>query len=173
MNPAVPGATSPRRAALLVHALPLRDQEWLLGSLPPHHRVELELLLEELRDLGIPPDESLLRDVVEAAAPGAGAAQRLEQLTPQQVAALVDLLRKEPPQLVATLLAARPWTWKREVLAALGEHGEQARPRRAAGLQLAVCEAVMRQLDACAPAAPVAAGRWTRLLPIRVRRDAA
>lgn len=173
MNGAALAATSPRRAALLVHAMPAADRDWLLGTLASHHRVQLELLLEELRALEIPPDAALLREIVEAAPAGPADAQaRLARLAPREVAKLVHLLRDEPPQLVATLLAAQPWPWKGAVLAALGERATQARPQQAAALHQALCESVLRRLQDCPSAARAPARLWRRL-PIRLQRTCA
>ena len=169
-------ANAPRRAALLVHAMPQGDRQWLLASLPPHQRVELEELLAELRELGIPPDEQLLREVVDApiaVQPAAVPADPLEHLAPGQVAVLAALLRKEPPQLVATLLAARDWPWKEAFLRQLEpQHAlvvAAAQPRRAKEVQQAVCAAVLRQLQQATPPAQAALASppWRRLLAIR------
>jgi len=171
MNAASLVATSPRRAALLVHAMPAGDRDWLLGSLAPHHRVELELLLDELRELGIPPDEAVLHEILaaQAQAPArpAGAVERLEKLAPQQVAALAQLLQREPPQLAATLLGLHSWPWAQAVSAAMAPAVVTPRQTRAPALQQALCESVLRRLEACAPVQPPRAPAWNRLLPIR------
>jgi hypothetical protein len=173
MNAASLVATSPRRAALLVHAMPLGDRDWLLGSLAPHHRVELELLLDELRELGIPPDETLLHEILatqaQAQAPArpASAVERLEQLAPQQVATLAQLLKREPPQLAATLLGLRAWPWAQALSAALAPVDVTPRQTRAPALAQALCESVLRRLEACTPAEAPRAPAWNRLLPIR------
>lgn len=161
-------ASSPRRAALLVHAMPRSDREWLLASLAPQHRVELELLLDELQALGIPPDEALLRQVIEAPPAKPGVAERLEGLAPGQVAALVRLLQQEPPQLAARLLAARTWPWRDKVLEAVPAAAAAA-ARPAPALQQAICESLLRHLEALPPPAAAAAPAriWTRL---RVRQ---
>lgn len=175
MNPAALLATSPRRAALLVHAMPRADQDWLLGSLAPHHRVELETLLDELRALGIPPDESLLRDVIDAPVPAAPAdpLAPLERLAPHQVAQLAELSNQEPPQLVAALLATRDWPWRESLLQALEPARRQqvaaVRAPQAPALQQSVCAAVLRRLES-APARAIRtapAPAWKKILPIR------
>lgn len=169
MNAAPLAAASPRRAALLVHAMPPADREWLLGSLAPHHRVELELLLDELRELGIPRDEAMLREIVAAPpqARPATAVERMETITPAQVARLAHLLRQEPPQLAATLLALRAWPWKDTVARALAPLVKPARPLRAPALQHALCESVLRRLAAAETLAPPPARPWQRLLALR------
>ena len=161
-------ATSPRRAALLVHALARPDQEWLLASLAPHHRVELEGLLEELATLGIPPDEGVLRQVLEAPPQdqSAGAIDRLERLAPAQVESLAQLLREEPPRVAASLLAAHAWPWKEAVLQALPAACAEVRPP-APALQQATCESVLRHLAARPPVVRTPSGGWKRWWPVR------
>ena len=173
MNAASLVATSPRRAALLVHAMPAGDRDWLLGSLAPHHRVELELLLDELRELGIPPDETVLHEILAAQAHAQaparpdGAIERLEKLAPHQVETLAQLLGREPPQLAATLLGLRAWPWAQALSAALAPANVTPRPTRAPALQQALCESILRRLEACAPVQSPRAPAWNRLLPIR------
>ena len=56
-----------RRAALLVHALPAADREWLLESLPADHKASLVALLQELRDMDVPPDAQWLQTLLQPA----------------------------------------------------------------------------------------------------------
>lgn len=177
MSASAQAAGSPRRAALLVHAMPAPDQAWLLGSLPLDDRTELEGLLAELRELGIPPDEGLLRQVLDApvAAVPAGRQSLLETLQPAQVDALAEALRGEPAQLVATLLAANAWPWKDVLLSQFAPDAQQriaaARPLQGARVQQAVCAIALRQAKAgVRHVTPVQAPRpnpWRRLLPVR------
>lgn len=68
-----------RRAALLLHALPVTDRRWLLGRLDDGQRRQLQALLDELAVLGVQVDAadvaaltSTPPDAGEAADPGAG-----------------------------------------------------------------------------------------------------
>lgn len=73
-----------RRAALLLHALPVTDRRWLLGRLDDGQRRQLQGLLDELAALGVqvaPADVAALTSTPvtpsggpEAADPGAGLA---------------------------------------------------------------------------------------------------
>lgn len=158
-------AASQRQAALLVHALPSADREWLLGSLEPHDRVEMEGLLDELRELDIPPDSALLEKIVEAAPPRAARTstiELLERLPASRIPVLVELLRSEPPRLVSTLLGMRAWPWKGEVARALGRVEASAATHPVA-LQQALCEAVWRRLQAKGVTQPAAGPRWNPL----------
>ncbi len=49
-----------RRAALTLHGLSATDRQWVLGQLRPVQRAELEALLAELVELGIPSDPALV-----------------------------------------------------------------------------------------------------------------
>ncbi|TFY97082.1 hypothetical protein [Ramlibacter humi] len=173
MTLALPAA-SHRRAALLVHALPKPDREWLLDSLAPRDRVEMEGLLDELRELDIPPDHALLKDVVEAAPQPAamGAADRLERLSPSQVRLLVEVLRPEPARLVSTLLGLRAWPWRNEVALALGGV-EASASTQAPALQQALCEVLWRRLQTGGEVKPAGGRGWgplSRLLWKGMRR---
>jgi hypothetical protein len=138
---APPPATVPaqtRRAALLVHALPLSDRDWLLRRLPDGERVALGALIAELESLGIPADPALVGEVVGArpdapqpASPATGAGPAtaedggarapLAAIERGDPATLATLLRDEPVGLVVRLLALRAWPWREEVLRQLGE----------------------------------------------------
>lgn len=118
----------PRRAALMAHALTAADQAWLLRSLAPERRRLLEGLLAELRELGIPPDGSLLDAVkLECAAttasvePAETTERQLDRLPAAGVRDLAELLRHEPPGVAARLLAMRPWPWRSALLGYLGD----------------------------------------------------
>lgn len=172
MSASVPAAASPRRAALMAHALTAADQAWLLGSLPPVRRQVLQGLLTELRELGIPPDDALLEQVRRQpplAAPPETADARLERLPVAAVSALARLLQREPPTLTARLLGMKPWTWRERLLAGMEqEFARQVRElhiaTRAPLLEAALCETLLRQLPAAQPREPalVLGHAWAR-----------
>ena len=54
----------PRKAALLLHAMPAESRLWVLAQLPPAQSEKLQDLLGELRELGIPADQDLLHEVL-------------------------------------------------------------------------------------------------------------
>jgi hypothetical protein len=105
-----------RQAALALHGLPEPDRAWVLGQLNEAERTQVAHLLTELRDLGIPrepiaiPVPMTARDRVRAAKP----------------ARIRELLRKEPVDFVAAVLAIEAWPWRAAYLARL------PRARRAA-----------------------------------------
>jgi hypothetical protein len=162
-----------RRAALELHALPASDRSWILAALPADERSELEALLSELRELGIPPEAGLL------AAP---AAQRdtdfgLGVMDAPRVAALARVLAAEPAGLTRALLSVRHWGWRPALLRELDAHRRvevaslttpapaQPTPR----LQTALLEALARRLDAAgAESSPSGWGRLrARLAQLR------
>ena len=111
--------TPVRRAALLLHAMAPADRDWVLTRLPANGRAGLETLLRELGELGIPRDSALLEQVVtvkaHAAEPNLDAPDRAALFTAiaaADPARLAIVLRDEPVDLVAMLLAARDWTWR-------------------------------------------------------------
>ncbi|RYZ06343.1 MAG: hypothetical protein EOO24_11760, partial [Comamonadaceae bacterium] len=100
----------PRRAALVAHAMSAADQAWLLQSMAPARRAELEGLLAELRALGIPPDASLLESLdASASSETPTPPDPLAHLAAHQVDALAVMLRQEPPLVTARLLRMRAW----------------------------------------------------------------
>lgn len=139
-----------RRAALSLHALTPQDRDWMLQVLPEHQAGALESLLGELRELGIPPGEDLLRDV-EVSRAGSEPESKVRQLhrcTPEELA---RILRQEPAALTGTLLAAHCWSWSDELLRSLDPHlAQRLRNRspsvRTPALQAAVIAAVRRRL---------------------------
>lgn len=130
-----------RKAALTLHALADGDRAWLLERLPAAHRQSLEYLLQELSNLGIPPDSRLLEHAIAAArdsGPVPSARATLDVLTPDR---MQMLLRGEPAGLVARVLALQPWTWSEAFLRGLDASerrrvGEAARDGLAASAAL-------------------------------------
>lgn len=136
-QPAEETASAARQAALLLHAMPHADRVWVLGQLPAGQRSQLSTLVEELQQLGIPQDPGLIdlavasgqaNELQSAPLPitaeeiDALALERqfLEHLDAQGRMALSNLLRTEPPILVARFLALGQWPWKDAVLGQLG-----------------------------------------------------
>lgn len=121
-------------AALVVHAMSESDRHWVLAQLPPAQRTALQGLLAELRDLGIPADPELLRNVVGNAKPAPSEPAWVDHAATQAHApirhaspvALVMLLAAEPPELVARLLAMQDWPWEQAVLEKLGDEQRRA-----------------------------------------------
>lgn len=162
---------SSRHAALLLHAMGPADRQWLLDALTAERRARVEPLLQELRELGIPADEELLRPVLAIAAPReSGPLARLERLSASEATALAQALLLEPRPLAARLLAMRDWPWKQAVLASCSPQdrtslaaGAPATP--SATLDRAICLAAVKLL-ASLPAgtpAPRGAARWQAL----------
>jgi hypothetical protein len=134
LRPAAPAdAPSPdaRRAALLLHALPAADREWLLAELPDGARATLRGLVAELEELGIPSDHALVQEVVDGSRATGGAATsappaaparpdgRLDALCAAAPTLVSHALRDEPAGLVATLLRVHDFPWREAVLARL------------------------------------------------------
>jgi hypothetical protein len=121
--PAPDPLAGPRKAALLLHAMASETRLWLLSQLPEAQAETLRGLLAELRELGIPADQELLRDVLAApdqadAAPTAEAQLAIiEQAGP---GTLWLALRDEPAGLVARLLALFDLQWEQAFLDQLG-----------------------------------------------------
>jgi hypothetical protein len=105
VKPAPDAALNPQRlAALTLHGLSVADRQWVLGQLRPVQRAELETLLAELRELGIPSDPGL----VEAAVHPQPGEPSLDVPPPAPIDStpqiLADLFRDEPDGLVSLYL---------------------------------------------------------------------
>jgi hypothetical protein len=130
-------APAARQAALLLHALLPSDRAWLLAHLPSAQRAHLIPLVEELEALGIPQDLELVEqtlatrehdragmhfqkadEVIDALLPPSE--QLLSQLDSGGCKKLADLLRDEPPVLIARLLLQGPWAWEEQLLTHFG-----------------------------------------------------
>lgn len=126
MNPDATGSKALRHAALHLHSLCPPDREWLLAQLEPARRKRLEVLLAELRTLGIPadiarPEQPAAPTTQDEAPPRAGAADlRLQQMSASDLDWLAVQLQEEPPQLAALVLAGRDWTWRGPLLERIG-----------------------------------------------------
>jgi hypothetical protein len=112
-----------RRAAVALHGAGREDQAWLLAQLDPAHRAELEALLGDLADLGIPRDRSVVEELLRNAAPASLAPDMPSKPAPAARSAteqallvlrsaaprhLAEVLRNEPAALVAHVLAHLP-----------------------------------------------------------------
>jgi hypothetical protein len=87
-----------KRCALALHAVASRDREWVLAQLPAAQRTELEQLVRELRELGIPADSRMAQDALRRRPASKAAPTRAD------ASDMADLLEQEPPLLIAHAL---------------------------------------------------------------------
>jgi hypothetical protein len=98
------------------------DRAWILERLPSLHAELLQGMIEELRELGIPADASLLRDASAAQPPPPPPLVEAPRdpvlaIAEADLETLVLILKEEPPGLVARLLDLHPWPWEEALLA--------------------------------------------------------
>ncbi|CAB3759887.1 hypothetical protein GQ57_33960 [Burkholderia sp. MSh2] len=118
---AVPAADDDiRKAALLLHTLSGADRDWMLARLPAEYRRQLLDLVEELRELGIPPVRSMLDAMKDGTAARRASAStpaddsweawcaEIDRASPSMV---WPILRAEPEQLIARVLSLHDWRW--------------------------------------------------------------
>lgn len=164
-------AAGTRRAALLLHALPPPDRQWLLGSLPAAQRTALQSLLQELQTLGIEPDPGMLQRSL------APASHPLQELQPWQVAYLARWLAAQPALVTVRLLAAHAWQWQGALLAQLpAPHAAAVRAGlrlpRAPALEQAVLQVLVRQVEGHALSQQAGLRAWLRrCVPTLSRRS--
>lgn len=123
-----------RGVALKLHSLHDEDQRWLLSQLPDDTRHEIEGLLAELTELGIPrlPLHELEKGVEAGLRP-----ELLEQEAEQsseaaviideaEVSQILKLAESEPAEVMGILLSLSQWRWQESFLDQLGEPYRQA-----------------------------------------------
>jgi hypothetical protein len=130
-----------RHAALVLHGLATADRQWLMSRLPVERQRELTFLLQELQDIGIPPDADLIRTAIGSEPPGRDAITpsphgTLAAATAEQMHAL---LSGEPDGLVALVVGSTAWPWNEALLTRLGAQ----RAARVRGLALSSASGAM------------------------------
>lgn len=127
-----------RRAALALHALGPVDREWLLSRLPTPSQQTLGELLSELSELGIPPDDAVIRVALSEPATA-------DSMSAEEARALCLVLADEAPVVQSLLLAALPAS-QRDAVLQHWPHEVLARPSAVAGPDWtpALREAVMQ-----------------------------
>ena len=165
-------SSNARQAALTLHAMAPHDAAWLLQQLPAIEAAELQSLLEELRDLGIPSDPRLLDELRlgDAASQESAPADHahIDELSVEalmyaldaaRIDLLLPLLKPEPVALLAFLLSLKSWSWADSLLSALETHRRLslrlqvdsldsragAAPDQAAQLRLALLRRLLRR----------------------------
>lgn len=103
-----------RQAALALHAMHPEDRHWAMRSLNAGQREALSTLLDELSELGIPRDATLLLSLAEGdkamRAPLTDEDSQSLDAMPEKIA--IAALRREPAHFVELLLGLYPWAWR-------------------------------------------------------------
>lgn len=108
-----PGVHPDRRAALVIHGLPLPDQRAVLGRLDEAARTRITPLLRELDELGLPPQPALAKAALASLEPMPG---RKPSLATASAAQVTRVLSGEPEGLIARVVAADDWPWEQAFL---------------------------------------------------------
>ncbi|MFT4171324.1 MAG: hypothetical protein QM639_02095 [Rhodocyclaceae bacterium] len=109
-----------RKAALLLHAMSEADRQWALARLSPESRTTAVAFLDELRTLGIPADESLVREALdEAASQIRDKVETIDPLSSASPEVMLGLLRYESVNTIAWVLSLRDWPWREAFLSRL------------------------------------------------------
>ena len=139
-----------RKAALALHGLSRRDQDWLLRRLLPSVRAPLQSLLGQLRTLGIAPgvrpDDGALPPVAENVALDAAQVALVDAAVVRRVTAVMAL---QPEQMQAILLNLHPWRWRAEFWDGLSTFQRSRMAElsvTAATLRPAMCDALLHSL---------------------------
>lgn len=98
-----------RKAALALASLGDTDRAWMLERLAEPQRARVATLLDELREMRVPFD----RELVKQLAPQPEAPHGLHAFDAQ---AVLGALEDEPDWLVALVLRARAWPWRAGLL---------------------------------------------------------
>lgn len=144
-----------KRSALTLHALAQSDKDWLLARLPATHREALHRMLDELAQLGVPADPSLVQEILAThqgvtqsagrptpihgdagTRPDVFIQDALATLSTSQVTRLANELSQEPPVLIAACLQLQSWPWSQVFKQALSARVRQAVEASETGLKL-------------------------------------
>lgn len=117
-----------RHTALALYAMTAADRAWMLRQLPEHVRTDLDALLNELVELGLPKDRTLLSSSVAGAqststlksATDSSQAQLIAQVAALSPEVVARVLRREPAVFGATLMAISAWPWRVQVMQRIG-----------------------------------------------------
>lgn len=135
-----------RKAALLLHALPVQGRAAVLQALSDEQRDTMHALLAELQSLGIPPEHDWLALVDIAPQGSDDPVEQAMRLDPAQVR---QCLASQSPDTVAAFIASHDWAWREAVLR---DWPQEQRTRLlvliddAACLSAAMCRSIARQL---------------------------
>lgn len=167
-----------RRAALLLHTLPVADRRALLARFDPHESALLETLLQELSALGIPQDRALLEQTIKAlpadhaGVPGSGTTDLIACLQAADPSELAHALTGETGEVIAKLLSCAQWRWAGDFLAALDPFKRrqvQALLHDCGPVPPHLCDAllrgvwhVLRESCLCPPQQLARSGLWSR-----------
>jgi hypothetical protein len=142
-----------RKAALTLAALRDEDRDWMLARLPREERRAMRRLVREVAALGITIDAQTLRELTEPAAGPPGGAASERRLHSARAAELHGLLESEPEALIAAVLRAGAWPWRRDLLESLGpERRRRVEAARDPALEVrpralqAACDAIEARL---------------------------
>lgn len=116
-----------KKAALHLHCLDSVDRQWVLGQLPTVQQKKLRPLLAELRQLGIPPDQSLLHSMIKGtevqSRHASGVSGGDESVSPSSInvgdvpiSTIYELLNNEPDAVIAAILFENDCPWKSTLL---------------------------------------------------------
>jgi hypothetical protein len=118
------GADALRRCALALHGVSEEDRRWLLAKLPADRISELDLLLVELKSLGIAADPATARAALRSTAASAHTVRRPSRTTRSDPKR--DALEDTPPGELARVLQHEPPSLIVHVLGMLGRETEEA-----------------------------------------------
>lgn len=111
-----------KKTALVLQGTHPKDCEWLLRQLQPEQEKRLRALIQEAEDIGVQAssfdtkellDKLLTEEPAPSKKPSTKKIQAINSATPQQV---FLVLKNEPEEMIAFLLAVENWSWSSEIL---------------------------------------------------------
>lgn len=104
-----------RKTAVLIHGISPKDQKWILSQLPITIANEIRPLLKELRQLGIPKDDLILKSALETAKTIKQKNVQILNLNARPSNVVFTALKSEPLCLARSILAIYDWSWSADV----------------------------------------------------------
>ncbi|PRC93911.1 hypothetical protein [Solimicrobium silvestre] len=109
-----------RQSALLLHGINKVDRQWILAQLAEEQHVQLSTHLEELTQMGMLANRSLVEGLLSRAAgksdaPATSTEQPGYALRSAHADVVLHLLNKEPTWLIAAVLSIEAWPWREAI----------------------------------------------------------
>ncbi len=115
-----------KKSALALYNLDENDQSWILDNLSESQSKKLKLLMNELSEIGIEKNDSVISDILkdnssltsddEAPSEYIEITKKLDELTPTEI---FSILSDEPPAMVAMVLSVKNWPWSTKYISML------------------------------------------------------
>lgn len=137
-----------KKAALYLHGLNEEDASWMLQQLPEDKSSFLQTILDELQQLGIPKERTLLDDVLSSqqGIQAETAEREVSFLASIDAGDIVSAFESESDEVFALFLSIHEWPWKEQALSGSGLREQKLKYYTAANTDVQISEKAKRAL---------------------------